>query len=242
MSERRSSTIPRSTRSTPVLRLADVHKTFPGPSPIHALDGVDLDVARGELLAIVGPSGSGKSTLLNVIGTLDRPTAGRVLLEGRDLARCRDRELAGIRSNRIGFVFQSFNLLAGLSATDNVATGLLYRHGRPRLRRRRAIETLERVGLGHRLDARPATMSGGERQRVAIARALVGDPAIVLADEPTGNLDSTTSAEIVQLLLRLHRDGSTIIVITHDEELAGRLPRIVRVRDGVVTEDVEVTA
>ena len=242
MSERGSIPVPMSERSTPVLRLADVHKTFPGPTPVHALDGVDLDVGRGELLAIVGPSGSGKSTLLNVLGTLDRPTSGQVLLEGRDLARCRDRELAGIRSNRIGFVFQSFNLLAGLSATDNVATGLLYRRGRPRLRRRLAIETLERVGLSHRLDARPATMSGGERQRVAIARALVGDPAIVLADEPTGNLDSATSTEIVQLLLRLHRDGSTILVITHDEELARQLPRVVRVRDGAVTDDREVAA
>lgn len=225
-----------------VLRLVDVRKTYAGPTPVHALDGVDLDVRRGELLAIVGPSGSGKSTLLNVIGTLDRPTSGQVLLEGRDLAACKDRELAGIRSSRIGFVFQSFNLLPGLSATDNVSTGMLYQGGRSRRRRDLAIEALERVNLGHRLDAKPATLSGGERQRVAIARALVGGPAIVLADEPTGNLDSVTSAEIVELLLRLHDEGVTILVITHDDELARRLPRIVRVRDGRVTDDREIAA
>lgn len=219
----------------PVLQLVGVDKVFDGPTPVHALSGVDLVVQQGELLAIVGPSGSGKSTLMNVIGTLDRPTNGQVMIEGRDAASFTDRELAGLRSSRIGFVFQQFNLLNGLSATDNVAAGMLYQGVSCRERRRFARSVLERVGLGHRLDAKPATMSGGERQRVAIARALVGDPAIVLADEPTGNLDSTTSDEIVQLLLDLNADGATILVITHDNELARRLPREVRVHDGQVT-------
>lgn len=219
----------------PVLQLIGVDKVFDGPTPVHALNGVDLTVERGELVAIVGPSGSGKSTLMNVVGTLDRPTNGQVLIEGRDAATFSDRELAGLRAARIGFVFQQFNLLNGMSATDNVAAGLLYQGSSSRDRRRTARLVLERVGLGHRLDAKPSTMSGGERQRVAIARALVGDPAIVLADEPTGNLDSATSDEIVQLLLDLNGEGSTILVITHDNELAERLPREVRVRDGYVT-------
>lgn len=220
-----------------VLQLVDVTKVFPGPTEVRALDAVDLVVERGELLAIVGPSGSGKSTLLNVIGTLDRATSGSVFIEGRNAATFNDKELAGLRSSRIGFVFQQFNLLEGLSATDNVATGMLYQGASMRRRRQAAEVALRRVGLGHRLAAKPSTMSGGERQRVAIARALVGDPAIVLADEPTGNLDSVTSAEIVKLLLDLHNEGVTILVITHDNELAAQLPRQVRVRDGRLDHD-----
>ncbi|MEM9034499.1 MAG: ABC transporter ATP-binding protein [Actinomycetota bacterium] len=205
---------------------------YPGQPPVKAVDGVSLRVAEGELVAITGPSGSGKSTLLNLIGTLDRPTAGEVLVDGVTTSLLSDRALAGLRAARIGFVFQQFNLLAGMSTVENVGQGLLYRGIGRRVRRRRSVEALERVGLGHRLDHRPDQLSGGERQRVAIARALVGDPAIVLADEPTGNLDSRSSDDIAALLDRLHDDGSTIIVITHDLELAASLPRRVAVRDG----------
>jgi len=220
-----------------VLELRDVARHYPGSPPVRAVDGVSVQVSDGELLAIVGPSGSGKSTLLNLIGTLDRPTSGSVLIDGVDTSELSDRALAGLRSARIGFVFQQFHLLAGMSTIDNVATGLLYRGVSPRSRRRRSTESLERVGLGHRLDHKPNQLSGGERQRVAIARALVGDPAIVLADEPTGNLDSTTSAEIIELLHRLHDDGSTIAVITHDRDLAKALPRRVAMNDGVIQSD-----
>ena len=194
-------------------------------------------VARGELLAIVGASGSGKSTLMNLIGTLDRPTSGRVSIEGIDVATLPDAGLAGVRSTRIGFVFQQFHLLEAVSALDNVATGLLYRGQRRSHRRELAADALHRVGLGHRLHHRPPQLSGGERQRVAVARAIVGDPAIVLADEPTGNLDSRTSDETVELFRRLHDDGSTIIVITHDRDLAATFPRRVTLRDGRVVAD-----
>lgn len=220
-----------------VLELEDVVREYAGTPPIRAIDGVSLHIDDGELLAIVGPSGSGKSTLLNLIGTLDRPTAGHVYVDGVDTGKLNDPALAGLRSARIGFVFQQFHLLAGMSATDNVAAGLLYRGESKRVRRKRADESLERVGLGHRLAHTPNTLSGGERQRVAIARALVGQPAIVLADEPTGNLDSRTSEEIVALMHGLHHEGSTIVVITHDRELAADLPRQVTVRDGRIEHD-----
>jgi putative ABC transport system ATP-binding protein len=220
------------TAADTVLELRDVTRHYPGQPPVKAVDGVSLRVEEGELVAITGPSGSGKSTLLNLIGTLDRPTSGEVLIDGVATSALSDRALAGLRAARIGFVFQQFNLLAGMSTVENVGQGLLYRGVGRRVRRRRSIEALERVGLGHRLDHRPNQLSGGERQRVAIARALVGDPAIVLADEPTGNLDSHSSDDIAALLDRLHDDGSTIIVITHDPELAASLPRRVAVRDG----------
>ena len=221
----------------PVLELREVVKSYAGSPPIQALRGVDLSVDRGELVAVVGPSGSGKSTMLNMMGALDRPTTGQVLVEGRSLSELSDRRVSSLRGRRIGFVFQQFHLIGGLSAVENVATGLLYQGVSKRKRRQRAIDLLHTVGLGERLQNKPNQLSGGERQRVAIARALLGDPAIVLADEPTGNLDSKTSVEIVQLLHDLHDQGSRIVLITHDRDLAAELPRTVSLLDGLVSSD-----
>jgi putative ABC transport system ATP-binding protein len=228
------------TRRQPVLELRAVSKEYPGSPPVVALDRVDLAIHSGELLAIVGPSGSGKSTLLHVMGTLDRPSYGSVLLEGRDVTACSDTELSRLRARTIGFVFQQFFLLEGSTALDNVATGLFYRERTMDLaeRRARAAAALEKVGLGHRLGHRPGELSGGERQRVAIARALVGQPALVLADEPTGNLDSVAGGRILDLLLELHGEGVTIAVITHDREVAERLGRRVTLRDGRIEHDL----
>ncbi len=217
------------------LVLEDVHKHYDGD--VRALDGVTLRVGDGELVGIVGPSGSGKSTLLHVMGTLDRPTAGRVAVAGADVAGLDDRALAGLRDHRIGFVFQQFFLLDGMSARENVAQGMLY-GGTPLAEREAAARTaLERVGLEHRLGHLPSQLSGGERQRVAIARAVVARPAIVFADEPTGNLDSRSGAEVLALLRELHADGTTVVVITHDRDVAGALPRCVHLRDGRVESD-----
>jgi putative ABC transport system ATP-binding protein len=219
-----------------VMELVGVRKTYPGP--VEVLHGIDLRIGRGELISIVGPSGSGKSTMLHLMGTLDLPTTGTVLINGVDVASLSDRQLSSFRARTLGFVFQQFYLIDGVSAIDNVANGLLY-SGIPRSgRRSAAVAALKRVGLGHRLNSPPAKLSGGERQRVAIARALIARPSIVLADEPTGSLDSQTGQEVLSLLRELNIDGTTVIVITHDPAVAEAMDRQVTIRDGLIVSDV----
>jgi putative ABC transport system ATP-binding protein len=224
--------------ANPLIRLQQVTRTYPmGGSALRALDGITLDIVAGAYVAIMGTSGSGKSTLMNVLGCLDRPTGGRYWLAGRDVAALDRRALADIRNRLIGFVFQNFNLLARTSALENVELPLLYAGVAGRERRQRATAALQRVGLGDRLTHHPSQLSGGQQQRVAIARALIGRAPLILADEPTGNLDSRTSADIMRLLQDLNDDGITVILVTHEAEIAAHASRVIQLRDGVIASD-----
>ncbi len=229
-------------KETPVIQLQNVYRTYEmGDQVLNALDGVDLEISRNEYIAIIGASGSGKSTMMNIIGCLDRVSKGNYLLNGTNVGDMSETELAKARNREIGFVFQSFNLLSRASALKNVMQPLVYRQIPRAERKRISTEALEHVGLGDRLDSRPNQMSGGQRQRVAIARALVGQPAILLADEPTGNLDSKTSQEIMALIDQLHQQGQTIIMVTHEAAIAAHCDRVISLEDGKINSDTRAT-
>lgn len=225
---------------TAVVALEGLGRTFEGPPPVEALRPSDLIVERGDYLALVGPSGSGKSTLLHLLGLLDRPTAGQYYLDGIDTNALTEPERAGLRASNIGFVFQAFHLLPHRTNVENVMLADVYREGGRADRRERAVAALESVGLSHRLDGNPTTLSGGERQRVAIARALVSNPSLVLADEPTGNLDTRTGEQILHLFDELHEQGLTVVIITHDDSVAARAQRVARIRDGILEAEVKL--
>lgn len=222
----------------PLIRVDDLHKIYnPGENEVRALDGVSLTINRGELVAIVGHSGSGKSTLMNMLGCLDTPTSGHYYLEGMDVSTLSDNQLSDIRNKKIGFIFQGFNLIANLDAVGNVELPLIYRKVGKQKRRRIAVQALKKVGLGTRLKHRPNELSGGQQQRVAVARAIAAQPPIILADEPTGNLDSRSTVEIMNILKELHKSGRTVIVITHDDDIARQSRRVIRISDGRVEAD-----
>ncbi len=222
----------------PLIRVDDLRKIYnPGENEVRALDGVSLTIERGEFVAIVGHSGSGKSTLMNMLGCLDTPTSGHYYLEGLDVSTLSDNQLSDIRNKKIGFIFQGFNLIANLDAVGNVELPLIYRKVGKQKRRRIAVQALKKVGLGARLNHRPNELSGGQQQRVAVARAIAAQPPIILADEPTGNLDSRSTVEIMDILKELHRSGRTVIVITHDDDIARQVNRVIRIMDGRVESD-----
>ena len=223
-----------------LIEIQDICKVYnPGENEVRALDHVSLNIQKGEFVAIIGQSGSGKSTLMNMLGCLDVPTSGIYILNGSDVSDMTDDELSDIRNQEIGFIFQGFNLIPGLNAMENVELPLIYRGVAKKERHRLAVNALTKVGLDHRLDHKPAEMSGGQQQRVAIARAIAQAPPVILADEPTGNLDSASSKEIIQILKELHREGRTVIIITHDNEIAAQAKRVIRIRDGRIERDYE---
>ena len=222
----------------PLIKIEDIHKIYnPGENEVRALDGVSLEIQRGEFVAIVGHSGSGKSTLMNMLGCLDTPTSGHYFLEGKDVSSLSDDQLSEIRNKKIGFIFQGFNLIPNLDAVGNVELPLIYRGLGKQRRRRIAVQALTKVGLGRRLKHRPSELSGGQQQRVAVARAIAAQPPIILADEPTGNLDSRSTVEIMNILKELHKNGRTVIVITHDDDIAAQARRVIRIMDGQVESD-----
>ena len=221
-----------------LIKVEDIHKIYnPGENEVRALDGISLEICQGEFAAIVGHSGSGKSTLMNMLGCLDSPTSGRYYLDGKDVSQLSDNELSDIRNQKIGFIFQGFNLIPNLDAVGNVELPLIYRGISRQLRKRTAVQALERVELGKRLRHKPGELSGGQQQRVAVARAIAAQPSVILADEPTGNLDSRSTADIMNILKELHRSGRTVIVITHDDDIARQADRVIRIMDGRVEAD-----